>query len=63
MTPTQQSETPPEPVKPQTFSIEFPEYLRSKFQDAARASGMSVVDWALVVLESASGQVPEGGQN
>ncbi|MBW4549456.1 MAG: ParB N-terminal domain-containing protein [Symplocastrum torsivum CPER-KK1] len=60
---TEQSETSPELIKPQTFSIEFPEYLRSKFQDAARASGMSVVDWALVVLESASGQVPEGGQN
>jgi ParB family chromosome partitioning protein len=50
-------------VKPKTFSLEFPEYLRSKFQDAARAAGMNMADWAIFVLESASEQSPVGGQN
>lgn len=50
-------------VKPKTFSLEFPQYLRSKFQDAARAAGMNMADWAIFVLESASEQSPVEEQN
>ena len=36
----------------ETFTLTLPAHLQSLIQDAARAKGMSVVDWATVVLES-----------
>jgi ParB/RepB/Spo0J family partition protein len=41
-------------TNPSTFSLIFPEHLHTLFQDAARQAGMSLVDWATTVLESAA---------
>jgi hypothetical protein len=41
-------------TNPSTFSLIFPEHLDTLFQDAARQAGMSLVDWATTVLESAA---------
>jgi ParB/RepB/Spo0J family partition protein len=41
-------------TNPSTFTLLFPEQLHALFQDAARQAGMSLVDWATKVLESAA---------
>lgn len=41
-------------TNPSNFSLIFPQHLHTLFQDAARQAGMSLVDWATTVLESAA---------
>lgn len=41
----------PQPTH-ETFTLTLPAYLQLLLQDAARTTGMSLVDWAITVLES-----------